>query len=152
VTDTTSTTGSGTSAGARKRSLLHLLADVPTLVRELVAGEIELLKQEMITKLKALGIGAGLLFGAAVVLLFFIGVLLTAAILGLATTGLPAWLCALIVAFVLLVIAGILALVGYSRLKKGIPPIPSDTISGLKKDLNVIKGVGKRPVPKEETR
>jgi protein-S-isoprenylcysteine O-methyltransferase Ste14 len=123
-----------------------------------VAGEIELLKKEMITKLKALGIGGGLLFGAAVVLLFFIGVLLTAAILGLATTGLPAWLCALIVAFVLLVIAGILALVGYRKLKTGIPPIPSETISGLKKDLNVIKGVGKRPtapaspIAKEEKR
>jgi hypothetical protein len=146
VTDTTSTTSS------KKRSLFQLLADVPTLVRELVAGEIELLKQEMIAKLKALGIGGGLLFGAAVVLLFFIGVLLTAAILGLATTGLPAWLCALIVAFVLLVIAGILALVGYSKLKKGIPPVPSETISGLKKDLNVIKGVGKRPVPPTVTK
>ena len=133
------------AAGSKKRSLFQLLADVPTLVRELVAGEIELLKQEMIAKLKALGIGAGIILGAVVVLLFFIGVLLTAAILGLATTGLPAWLCALMVAFVLLVIAVILGLVGYSRLKKGIPPIPSETISGLKKDLNVVKGVGKRP-------
>jgi hypothetical protein len=141
VTDTNR--GNGTTGG-KKRSLFQLLADVPTLVRELVAGEIELLKQEMIQKLKALGIGGGLILGAGVVLLFFIGVLLTAAILGLATTGLPAWLCALIVAFLLLVIAGILGLVGYNKLKTGIPPFPMNTISGLKKDLNVVKGVGKR--------
>jgi hypothetical protein len=141
VTDTTH--GNGIRS-LRKRSLFQLLADVPTLVRELVAGEIELLKQEMIQKLKALGIGGGLILGAVVVLLFFIGVLLTAAILGLATTGLPAWLCALIVAFVLLIAAGILGLVGYNKLKKGIPPFPIETISGLKKDLNVVKGVGKR--------
>jgi hypothetical protein len=129
--------------GGRKRSLFQLLADVPTLVRELVAGEIELLKQEMIGKLKALGVGIGLLLVAVVFLLFMIGVLLTAAVLALSLV-LPGWLSALIVAAALLVIAVIIGLIGYGRLKKGIPPIPSETISGLKKDLNVIKGVGKR--------
>ena len=112
--------------------------------RELVEGEIELLKAEMTRKLKALGIGAGLIVGAVIILFAFIGVLLTAAILGLATTGLPGWLAALIVAFVLLVIAAVIALIGYRRLKKGIPPIPTETISGLQKDLRVVKGVGKR--------
>jgi tetrahydromethanopterin S-methyltransferase subunit C len=130
----------------RKRSLFQLLSDVPTLVRELVQGEIELFKAEMIRKLKALGIGAGLIAVAAVILLFFIGVLLTAAILGLATV-MPAWLAALIVAFVLLVIAAIIGFVGYRALKKGIPPVPTETISGLKKDLRVVKGVGKRETP-----
>jgi hypothetical protein len=128
----------------KKKSLFTLIADVPTLVRELVTGEIELLKAEMIRKIKALGIGAGLIAGAAVILLFFIGVLLTAAILGLATTGLPAWLCALIVAFVLLIAAALIGLAGYRKLKTGLPPVPTETIAGLKKDLNVVKGVGKR--------
>ncbi|HEY5320765.1 MAG TPA: phage holin family protein [Galbitalea sp.] len=127
----------------KKRSLLTLLTDVPTLVRELVQGEIELFKSEMIAKLKALGIGAGILAGAAVVLLFFVGVLLTAAILALALV-MPPWLAALVVAFVLLVVAGILGLIGYRKLKKGIPPVPTETIHGLKKDLNAIKGIGKR--------
>jgi tetrahydromethanopterin S-methyltransferase subunit C len=127
----------------KKKSLITLLSDVPTLVKELVSGEIALLKAEMIRKLKALGIGAGLILAAVVVLLFFIGVLLTAAILGLATI-MPGWLAALIVAFVLLVIAAIIGLVGYRRLKLGIPPVPTKTIHGLKKDLNAVKGVGKR--------
>jgi divalent metal cation (Fe/Co/Zn/Cd) transporter len=60
---------------------------------------------------------------------------------------LPAWLAALIVAFVLLVAAAIIAWLGYRKLKKGIPPVPSKTISGLKKDLRVVKGVGKRETP-----
>ncbi len=138
------TTTSGVPSGTpRKRSLLELLAEIPVLVRELVAGEIELLKQEMIRKLKALGIGAGLILGAAIVLLGLVGVLLTAAILALALV-MPGWLAALLVAALLLVIAVILGLVGYRVLKKGIPPVPSETINGLKKDLNVIRGVGKR--------
>jgi uncharacterized membrane protein YqjE len=127
----------------RKRSLLELLTEVPQLVRELVVGEIELLKQEMIRKLKALGVGAGLILGAAIVLLGMIGVLLTAAIFALSLI-MPGWLAALLVAAVLLIIAVILGLIGYRVLKKGIPPLPNETISGLKKDLNVIRGVGKR--------
>jgi uncharacterized membrane protein len=77
------------------------------------------------------------------VLLGLVGVLLTAAILALALV-MPGWLAALLVAALLLVIAVILGLVGYRVLKKGIPPVPSETINGLKKDLNVIRGVGKR--------
>jgi hypothetical protein len=127
----------------RKRSLLELLTEVPTLVRELVSGEIELLKQEMIRKLKALGVGAGLLVVAVIILLGMLGVLLTAGILALSLI-MPGWLAALFVAAGLLIIAVILGLIGYRVLKKGIPPLPNETISGLKKDLNVIRGVGKR--------
>ncbi|HEY1531769.1 MAG TPA: phage holin family protein [Galbitalea sp.] len=137
-----------TSEGApngvpRKRSLLELLTDIPNLVRELVLGELELLKQEMITKLKALGIGAGLLVGALIFIFAMLGVLLTSAVLALGQV-MPGWLAALLVAAVLLIIAVILGLVGYRVLKKGIPPLPTETISGLKKDLNVVRGVGKR--------
>jgi hypothetical protein len=128
----------------RKRSLFQLIADIPTLVRELVLGELELLKQEMIAKLKALGVGVGLLLFAVIVLLGMLGVLLTAAIFGLMELGIPGWLASLYVAAALLVIAVIVGLIGYSVLKRGIPPIPNKTIGGLKKDLNVIKGVGKR--------
>jgi hypothetical protein len=127
----------------RKRSLIQLFADIPALVRELVSGEIELLKQEMIRKLKALGVGAALLVVTLVVLLGMLGVLLTAAILALSLI-MQGWLAALLVAAALLIIAVILGLIGYRVLKKGIPPLPNETIAGLRQDLNVIKGVGKR--------
>jgi len=127
----------------RKRSLLRLLADIPTLVRELVVGELELLKEEMIRKLKALGVGIGLLLVAVIFLLGVLGVLLTSGIFALSLI-MPGWLAALYVAAGLLVVTIIIGLIGYRVLKRGIPPIPSETINGLKKDLNVVKGVGKR--------
>ena len=139
--ETAGTTASG-AGSQKKRSLIQLFADIPTIVRELVAGEIELLKQEMIRKLKALGVGAALLVVALIFIFATLGVLLTAAVFALSLI-MPGWLAALLVAAVLLIIAVIFGLVGYRTLKKGIPPIPSDTIDGLKKDLNVIRGVGR---------
>jgi hypothetical protein len=127
----------------KKKSIFALLSDVPTLVRELVKGELELLKTEIVAKLKILGLGAGLILGAVIVLFFFIGVLLTAGILGLATI-MPGWLAALIVAFVLLIAIAILAWIGYREIKKATPPVPEATIKNLKRDINAIRGVGKR--------
>jgi hypothetical protein len=127
----------------KKKSIFALLSDVPTLVRDLVKGELELLKTEIVAKLKILGVGAGLILGAVIVLFFFIGVLLTAAILGLATV-MPGWLAALIVAFVLLIAIALLAWIGYREIKKAMPPVPEVTIKNLKRDINAIRGVGKR--------
>lgn len=125
-----------------KRSLLTLLTDLPGLVSELIAAEIEQLKAELKRKFTALGIGAGLLAGAAVVLLFMVGVLLTAAILALSLV-MPGWLAALLVALVLLLVAALLGWIGYRKLQSGIPPVPTDTINSLKQDLDVVRGVGK---------
>ena len=137
ATDTTS------SKPAPKRSLLSLVTDIPALIQELFHREVELLKAELIGKLKALGIGAGLLAVAAVVLLFMIGTLLTAAILALGQV-MPGWLAALLVAVFLLIVAGILALIGYRILKRGIPPVPTESIDSLQKDYRAIRGIGKR--------
>lgn len=125
----------------QKRSLFELIGDIPTLVTDLVKGEIDQLKAEMIVKLKALGIGGGLLAGAALVLLFMVGVLLTAGILALSLV-MPGWLAALLVALLLLIIAVILGLVGYRTFKRGLPPIPEKTIVSVKRDINTVKGMG----------
>ena len=139
------TTGSSSATPPRptKRSLLSLITDIPALIQELFHREVELLKAELVAKLKALGVGAGLLAGAAVVLLFMIGVLLTSAVLALSLV-MPGWLAALIVAALLLIVAGILALVGYRILKRGIPPVPTESIDSLQKDYRAIRGIGKR--------
>jgi tetrahydromethanopterin S-methyltransferase subunit C len=127
----------------RKRSLIELITSIPTLVSDLVSRELDLLKAEMLAKVKALGVGAGLLAGALVIVLGMLGVLLTAAILALSQV-MPGWLAALLVAAVLLIIAVILGLIGYRVLKKGIPPLPTETIDSLKSDVEAIKGTGKR--------
>ncbi|QEO09095.1 phage holin family protein [Protaetiibacter larvae] len=127
----------------QKRSLAALLTSVPTQVQELVQREIELLKTELIEKLKALGIGVGLIAAALVVLLFFVGVLLTLAIIGLSYV-MPDWAAALVVAGVLLIVAVVLALVGYGVMKRGIPPVPTEAIESIQKDIRAVRGVGKR--------
>ncbi len=127
----------------RKRSLVELLTSLPEQVQELVRREIELVKTELVEKLKALGAGAGLLLAAVVVLLFFVGVLLTLAIIGLSAV-MPAWAAALVVAGALLIIAVVLGIVGYRILMRGIPPIPTEAIASIQKDIFAIKGEGRR--------
>jgi predicted phage tail protein len=126
----------------KKRSLLSLIADVPSLLGDLVRNEIELLKQELAAKIKHAGIGLGLLAGAGAFAFFTIGVLTAAAILGLAV-ALPAWAAALIVGGALLLITLILVLTGVGQLKRATPK-PAETITSVKKDVNAIKGIGKR--------
>ncbi|HWM33777.1 MAG TPA: phage holin family protein [Pseudolysinimonas sp.] len=127
----------------RKRSLIELVTSIPTLVQELVMREIELVKAEMLAKVKALGIGAGLLAGAALFLLAMLGVLLTAAIFALSLV-MPGWLAALLVAAFLLIVAVVLGLIGYRVLKRGIPPLPTESIDSIKRDYRAIKGIGNR--------
>lgn len=127
----------------RKRSLFELIASLPEQVQELVQREIALVKAEIVDKLKSIGVGAGLLIGAVVTFLFFIGVLLTLAIIGLSAL-MPAWAAALIVAGVLLVVAVILGLVGYRVLMQGIPPVPTEAIASIQKDILAIRGEGRR--------
>ena len=126
-----------------KKSIFALVGEIPTLVTELVQSEIELIKTEIVAKLKALGVGVGLIAVAVAFLLAMLGVLLTAAIFALSQV-MPGWLAALLVAAVLLIIAVIFGLIGYRILKKGIPPLPSESIDSLRRDLRAIKGIGKR--------
>ena len=130
-------------AAPRKRSLIELLTSLPEQVQELVQREIELVKTEITEKLKALGAGAGLLHAAVITLMFFIGVLLTLAIIGLSYV-MPDWAAALVVAGVLLIVAVILGLVGYRVLKRGVPPVPTEAIASIQKDILAIKGEGRR--------
>jgi tetrahydromethanopterin S-methyltransferase subunit C len=130
----------------KPRSLFGLVGDVPKLVKELVTGELNLLKAEMLAKVKIFALAAGLLIAALVIVLYAIGVLLTAAVMGLATV-MPAWLAALIVAVVMLVVAAILGLIGWKRFKKGLPITPKRTIDSVKNDVNAVKGLGKKPTP-----
>ncbi len=130
----------------KKKSLIALLADLPRLFSNLVREEIENLKTEIVGKLKHAGIGIGLFAAAGLFAFFMLAVFITAAILGFATI-VPGWLAALIVAVILLVITVIIALIGLAQVKKGVPPAPTETIKSVKKDVDAIKGVGKRETP-----
>lgn len=133
----------GVTDPAPRRGLFKLISDIPSLLMDLVRGEIESFKQEIVGKLKLAGVGIGLLVGAATFAFFALLVLIAAAVLGLATV-LPAWASALIIGGGILIIAVILALIGIANLKKGVPPAPTNTIESVKKDVRAIKGIGKR--------
>ena len=95
-------------------------------------------KFEVKRKGKQLGV-AGAFFGvAAVFLAFLLTGLIVAAIMGLATI-MPAWLAALLVCAVFLLIALIGGLIGLRKFKKAMPLIPEETVRGLKHDLGVAK-------------
>jgi uncharacterized membrane protein YqjE len=126
-----------------RRGLFALIGDVPRLVTDLVKGEIELAKLELTAKAKKFGVGAGLIAAALVVLLLFVTMLLTAAVLGLGEV-MPPWLAALLVALVLLIVAAVLAFIGYKSVQKALPPTPERALLNLQTDVNVLKGNGRR--------
>jgi hypothetical protein len=99
-----------------------IIKNITNDVKLLVQDQIELAKTELVPAAKNGGTGAGL-FGAAgyfgisaSILLYF------AAAFGLVAAGLAAWLAFLIVAAALLLIAGILAGIGYLFIKRVRPP------------------------------
>ncbi|MBX3091123.1 MAG: phage holin family protein [Cryobacterium sp.] len=122
-----------------------MIASLPGLLIDLVKSELDQLKQELLRKLKHAGIGVGLLVAASVFGFFALGVLTAAAILGLAVV-LPAWLASLIVAIVLLLIMALLIVMGVGQLRKGTPE-PTETISSVRRDVRVIKGLKRRAAP-----
>ena len=126
--------------GKERRGLFRLIADVPQLLMQLIRDEIEAFKLELETKVKGVAVGAGLFAGAALFALLMIISLMIAAIFGLSLV-MPTWAAALVVAGILLVITGILVLIGLSQVKKG---DPGKSAESIKKDLNAIKGIGKR--------
>ena len=92
--------------------------------RRFVQLELELATLELKRKIAELGVGVGLLVGAAVFGLFALGFALAAAAAGLATF-LPTWLALLIVAVFLILLAAVLAAIGRARLQRGLRPCPS---------------------------
>ena len=107
-------------------------------ISRLVRAEIASAKTELTTKAKGIGIGAGLIAAGLVVALYALGVLLYAAVTGIAN-ALPLWLSALIVGVALLLVTGILVGVGVKLLKKGTPPKPEITVNSIKDDVAAIK-------------
>lgn len=128
--------------GSGRHGLIGLLRQIPDQVSRLIRDEIRAAQVEIVGKLKALGVGTGLVAGGAIIALYSLGVLIATAILGLATVLSP-WLSALIIGVLLLIVAGLLAYLGLKKLKAGVPPVPTETIENVKADIRTVKGVGK---------
>jgi uncharacterized membrane protein YqjE len=127
------TTG-GLSIGALPKTLRLVAKLAPRQLND----EIALAKIEIKRKGIQVGVAAAFFAVALLFVAFLVTGLIVAAIMGLATI-MPAWLAALLVCAVFLVIALIGALVGLRKFKKAMPLVPEDTIRGLKHDLGIVK-------------
>ena len=125
-------------SGADPRSTSELVHDLTDQVSTLVRDEIQLATAELKEKGKNAGIGAGMFGAAGVVAGYGAMVAIACAVLALALV-VPAWLAALIVTVALFLIAGILALIGRSRLRRGTPPVPEQAVQSVQQDIATVK-------------
>ena len=126
--------------GNADKQLGEIVGEVTSKASLLVKEEIELAKAEITTKAKKLGIGAGLIAVAGVFMVFFLIFFLHFLALGFADWfGLKDWVGYAMVCILLLLGAGILALVARGMFKKGSPPVPTMAIDEAKKTRAAIE-------------
>jgi hypothetical protein len=128
-------TAHNTSSEASAAELVKQLSEQTS---RLVRQEVELAKAELAIKGKRAGIGAGMFGGAGLFGLYAVGALIAAAIAALAT-AVATWLAALIVAAVLGAAAGGVALMGRSKVRQAMPPVPEDSVESVKEDVQWTK-------------
>ncbi|HEV2773264.1 MAG TPA: phage holin family protein [Thermoleophilaceae bacterium] len=108
----------------------------------LVRQELRLAQVELTEKGKRAGLGVGLVGTGTLLLLTGLAVLLVAVILALALV-VPPWASALIVAVVLLAVAGVLALTGKKQVDHAIPPVPEEAMASTRRDVDEVKQRGR---------
>ena len=105
-------------------STVQLVERLQQQTTTLVKTELQHAVAEMKGKGTRIGVGAGTLVAAAV--------------LGLAN-AVPAWLAAVIVGVILLVIGGAAAAIGAKRAKSAVPPAPERTVESVQRDVATVK-------------
>jgi hypothetical protein len=128
---------------SQERSTGELVKLLSEQVSVLVRDELKLAQLEMTRKGKQAGVGAGMLGGSGLIALYAVGCLIACAIIALSGV-VAAWLAALIVGAVLLAVAGVAALIGKGRLQRAAPPVPEETVSSVKADVEEIKERARR--------
>jgi uncharacterized membrane protein YqjE len=109
----------------------------------LIRQELRLATAELQEKGKHAGIGAGMFGGAGLVALYGVGALIAAAIVGIGTLIEP-WLAALIVGVVLLVVAGVVALLGKKQVEQATPAKPEQAMDSVQQDIDTVKERARR--------
>ena len=122
----------------KDQSVSELVQQASNQAAALVRDEVKLAQLEVQEKAKHAGIGVGLFGGSGLVALYGVGALIATIIMLLATAMEP-WLAGLIVAVVLLAVAGILALTGKKQVEQATPPAPEEAIDSVKTDVDEIK-------------
>lgn len=127
----------GQSPG-QERSTGELVKQLSEQVSVLIRDELKLAQVEMTSKGKQAGLGIGLFGGSGLIALYGVGCLIACVIIAI-SGAVAAWLAALIVGAALMAVAGIAALLGQGRLRRGLPPVPGEAVSSVKADVEEIK-------------
>jgi hypothetical protein len=122
----------------RERPIGDLLGSFAHETTTLMSQEIELARAEIGVQVKRAGTGAGLFGAAAALGLLGLGALTACAIVALALV-MDAWLAALIVGAALLVVAGVVALIGRSRVRQVAPPVPERALRSVREDIDAVQ-------------
>jgi hypothetical protein len=118
-------------------SIGTLVADASANFSKVLHGEIALAKLEITSSVKSAGTGAGMFGAAAVLLVFSLTFGLIALAEGLVTIGLWRWVAYLIVFGFLVLLAGILVLLGYRKVKR--VKAPKQTIETTKSTVAALR-------------
>lgn len=125
------------------RPVGELLRELSEQTSTLVRQELELAKLELTQKGKRAGIGVGMFGGAGAVGFYALGAVTAAVILVLAT-AMTGWLAALLVAAAYGVVAGVLALMGKTKVQQATPPVPQQATESMKEDVQWTKARAKQ--------
>ena len=123
---------------AADTSMGALMSQLSSQTARLVRDEMRLAQKEFQESAKHAGIGAGLLSSAGLLAFFGAATLITAAIAGLAVVLDNVWAAALIVAAVLFIAAGVVALFSKKQADEVRPP--RQTVENVQKDIDEVKG------------
>jgi hypothetical protein len=114
-----------------ERSLGELLAELSRETGQLVRKEVELATTEMTAKARRAGAAVAVAAAGGALVHAGLLVLLAAIVIGLAQVGMPAWLSALIVALVTMIVGYVLVNRGLAQLRRT-SVAPTQAIESLK--------------------
>lgn len=123
----------------RDRSVTDLVGDLTSQVAHLARVEAQLAAREVTDKAKRGAMGGGLFAVAGVIAIYGGAALASAAVFALWLVW-PGWLAAIVVGVALFVLAGIIAMVARSKLKRAMPPTPDETMDNAREDVRAMSG------------
>ncbi len=130
----------------QERTLGQLVASATQDISTLVRSEIALAKLEVSGQVKKAGIGGVLLAAAGVVAFYSVYFIFITIAEGIEALGLSRWLSFLIVTVLMLLIAGVLALLGIKKMKT-VKPVPKKAISEAQATIATLKSATHSPTP-----
>ena len=133
----TYTDATHTEARTGQASTAQLVSQLSEQMTTLVKDELALARLEMVEKGKKAGKGAGLLGAAGVIAMYGVGALLVTIGAALALV-MPVWAAALIVTAVLMIGAGVAALLGKKQVQQATPPKPEAAMASGRRDVDEI--------------